>query len=118
MSHECHHGTCTQEGQSHSHNPQGCSICYHQHQCDCECHTHHHKYSDELLDLADEAWMEVVKEKIKEEILQHSGKHISQLAKVVAGANHTRWTCKLDEKKNQEEYETLLRSLMFQKQKK
>lgn len=111
MSHECQHGTCSHEGHSHS---QGCCSCSAHHHCSCECHKHHHKYSDDLLEIADEAWMEVVKEKIKEEIRQHAGEHISKLAKLVAQTNHTRWTNILGEKRNLEEYENNLRNLVSQ----
>lgn len=110
MSHECHHGSCSHEG--HHFHEHGCCSCSANHQCGCNCHRHHHKYSDELLDLADEAWMEVVKEKIKEEIRQHSGEHISKLAKLVAESNHSRWNHILSEKKNHEDFEKNLRNLV------
>lgn len=113
MSHECHQDSCSHE----CHTTGCCSCSPKHHHCGCECHTHHCKYSDDLLGLADEAWMEVVKDKIKEEIIQHSGKHISNLAKIVAEANHARWNYKLSEKKNQEEYEEQLRSLMLRQKK-
>lgn len=61
--------------------------------------------------------MEVIKDKIKEEILKSAGDHISELATLVARANHGRWTYKLDEKKNQEDYEEKLHSMMFRKNK-
>ncbi|MFI5344211.1 MAG: hypothetical protein ACHQUC_08330, partial [Chlamydiales bacterium] len=46
----------------------------------------------------DLAWMEVLKEKIKEHILAND-KKINELAKIVAEANHKRWMHKIDKKK-------------------
>lgn len=73
---------------------------------------HHGKYADELLALADQAWMEVLKEKIKEEIRQYSNDHLTQTAKLVAEANHLRWKEKLQSKKDLGEYEDRLRNLV------
>lgn len=113
MSHECHHGSCSHKNHSHS---VSCGSCCHDFECECDCHHHHpHKYSDELLALADEAWMELIKDMIKEEIIKHSGKNISQIAQLVAKANHARWTAKIDEKKNHHVFEDELTNLMFRK---
>ena len=114
MSHECHHGSCSHKNHSHSHSEtccscsEECSCC-----CECECHHHSHKYSDQLLALADEAWMELIKDQMKEEIKKHSGKHIAQMAQLVAKSNHARWTHKLNEKKNHQMYEDELNNLIF-----
>ena len=91
--------------------------------CECSCHEmhdhhHHHDahehqdYADELLELADDAWMEVLMDKIKEEILAHSGEHLTQLAKLVTATNHERWKDKLAEKYNKENFREELRQLM------
>lgn len=50
-----------------------------------------------FLQLADEAWTEVLKEKIKEHIKAES-KAIDQFAKLVAEANYERWKKKTQEK--------------------
>lgn len=111
MSHECHDSSCSSEHHSHHHDGECCCSC---HTCACECHNHHHKkYTKELLCLADQAWMEVLKEKIKEEILKTSGKHLDQMAKLVSEANHKRWKEKLAEKKQLEDFDDDLKSLMY-----
>jgi hypothetical protein len=117
MHKECDQGSCMHEqghhGHTHSHSyqPCNCCCCCHSHS---ECHQGPHKYSEILLQLADEAWMEVVKEKIKEEILKQSGQHLNQLAKLVSTSNHIRWKEKMAEKKNVEDFEESLRDLMRQ----
>lgn len=110
MSHECHHGSCSHKHHSHS---ACCCGSSEEVECDSDCHHHAHKYSEELLALADEAWMELIKDKIKEEIKKHSGEHIEQIASLVAKANHARWNYKIDEKKNHHMYEDELNSLIF-----
>lgn len=84
---------------------EGSSCCEeHSHEASC-CHEHHHHQeheeclSEELLELADEAWMEVLKEKIKEHILNVEGNRLDQLAKIVSEANACRWKSKLAAKK-------------------
>ncbi len=111
MSHLCNSTSCSHEGHSHA-DEQSCHCCCHQH-CHCPCHQHSGKYADQLLHVADEAWMEVIKEKIKEEIRQHSGDHLTKLAKLVSQANHKRWTEKLSERKGELDFEERLKEMMF-----
>lgn len=69
--------------------------------CGCGCgeHGHHHHHHGEedcncgekFLELADEAWKEVLKEKIKAKIVAHKGEHIEKLAEIVAKANGEKW---------------------------
>lgn len=108
MGHECKHGSC----EAHHHHDESCH--HHEEACDCCCH-HHHKYSEELLNLADEAWMEVLKEKIKEQIKSTSAQHLDQLAKLVTETNHERWKYKMEERGNGESFEERLRALLMQK---
>ncbi len=54
--------------------------------------------------MADEAWMEVLKEKIKEEIIASHSKHLDKLAKLVADANSERWKEKLALQKNSNDF--------------
>jgi hypothetical protein len=56
--------------------------------------------------------MELLKEKIKEEILRQGDKQLSQLAKLVATANHARWRDKMQGKKDYEDFECQLKSAM------
>lgn len=108
MSHKCNE-SCSQESH-HQHSAGSCECCCHR-KCDCPCH-HHGKYSEQLLKIADEAWMELIKEKIKEDILKHSGDHITQLAQLVSRSNHKRWTDKLSEKKNLDDFNEQLQKLI------
>jgi hypothetical protein len=114
----CGDKSCGHEMHSHghAHGHASCSCCCHQ-QCQCDCHKQQHKYADELLRLADEAWMEVVKEKIKEEIRQNSGEHLKQLAQLVAASNQKRWSEKLSEKKNHDDFEGQLKNLIYRQSK-
>lgn len=80
--HHCHDESCSKEH---------CQV-----SCGCSCHEHEHQhFSDQLLEMADEAWMEVLKEKIKQKIEKETGQHLDQLASLVATANHNRWINKM-----------------------
>jgi hypothetical protein len=59
--------------------------------------------------------MEALKDKIKEQILKQSGEHLTQLATLVAQANHARWTDKIDEKKAVDGFEERLWELLYHK---
>ncbi|CAM2876854.1 Uncharacterised protein [Legionella steigerwaltii] len=88
-----------------------------QEKCHCPCHymheEHHHEHDhchhgdhahgEEMeahyfLELADEAWEEVLKEKIKALILKNQGARLDKLAKIVAEGNHQRWKHRMEEK--------------------
>lgn len=102
----CHDGSC-ETGHHHHHSHSCCGE--HHGECGCCCHGHEHKggkghFADQLLELADEAWMELVKDKIKAKIQETSGKQIDELAAIVSNANHERWSSKLQGKKSCEEY--------------
>jgi len=66
-----------------------------------------------LLDIADEAWMEVLKEKIKEHIRANDHK-IDELAKIVSEINRERWHHKIAKHQICEDYEKRLQSLFTQ----
>jgi hypothetical protein len=78
--------------------------CSHEHSVCCCCHEHicHHDHHDnqdfsrQLIDLADEAWMCALKDRIKKEVEELSGKQLDELAKIVANANHNRWKMKME----------------------
>jgi len=111
MSHKCGHHSCSHEEHGHSHEEGTCSCsCHHHHVCEHE--GHHGKFSDQLLNLADEAWMEVLKEKVKEHILHHSGDHLNQMAQLIAQTNHKRWMEIMSEKKNEQEFEERLKEFL------
>lgn len=90
MSH--HNHSCCQSSKCCHHDEQCCS---HDHK---EGHQEECHFSQQLLDLADEAWMEVLKEKIKLKIESGSGKKLEQLAQLVAESNHARWKSLMAEK--------------------
>ena len=112
MGHDCH-GSCSQGSCSCSQgacstNKGSCCGCQN---CKCSCHQQC-KYADELLKLADDAWMEVLKEQIKEEIRTKAGDQINQLAKLVSSANHNRWKGKMESKKAYEDFESQLKNVV------
>ena len=125
MGHECHN-SCSQSSCSQGSSSHGC--CSHEHSqcgsngaccgcknCHCSCHSSCHgqgKYADELLHLADDAWMDILKDKIKEEIRLNSGEQLTNLAKLIATANHARWKDKMQSKKDHEDFETQLKNAM------
>jgi hypothetical protein len=62
-------------------------------QCGCKkCHI-----ANKFFELADCAWMEVLKEKIKENI-KSSAKNLDELARMISEANHERWQKKMENK--------------------
>lgn len=94
--HHCHGDECKVQGQhSHSHHGHGegscCSECNH---CSCECHKQK-SFPAQLLEMADQAWMEVLQEKVKQHIEKSSGSHLDELAKLVAESNNNRWKNKM-----------------------
>lgn len=99
--HHCHDETCSHKK---------CCSCKPGETCGCQCHhgQEHGHFSDQLLGLADEAWMELLKEKIKQKIQETTGQHLDQLASLVATANHNRWNSKMELMKNKEDFEAKL----------
>lgn len=91
---------------SHCHDHQeSAHCCCSSHKCCChlksECkegECSDENFSKKLLQLADEAWMEVLKEKIKEQIKTSSNKNLDELAKLVSEANEMRWRNKMNSK--------------------
>lgn len=66
---------------------------------------------ERLLDLADEAWLEVVKEKIKKEIEASCGDKLNKVAKLVAETNKAKWGAKISAKQHCKEYQQNLLQL-------
>jgi len=67
--------------------------------------------SEKLLALADAAWCELMKEKIKKEIEASCGEQMSKVAKLVAETNKAKWAAKISAKQHCQEYRTNLLSL-------
>lgn len=102
MSNEC----CTEKGECNEAADQHCSTGS-SHGKEQECNMH-----EKLLCLADEAWKEVLKEKIKQEIEKSSGAKLSSLAKVVAEANGRKWAFMIQGKKACDDFKTQVRTLL------
>ncbi len=104
----------------HHHGDECCSEheCCHEESCEHHhhhAHEHHDDFAHQLLDMADEAWMELLKEKVKEQIKTSSGAQLDQLAKLVSEANHVRWKHKMGLQKDAQTYQDKL-SAFFQKE--
>lgn len=103
-SHEGHHDSCCAE--------ESCD------ECCCSCHHHHHEhnsFADDLLELADEAWMEVLKEKIKDHIRTKNGAHLDKLAKLVSEANNSRWSHRLSSQTEAGEFQDKIHDFFHKK---
>jgi hypothetical protein len=109
MSHKCHEGHCHTHDEDSSH---------HHGECSCCCHKSHEEecnFPEQLIQLADDAWMCVLKEKIKEQIKSKSGKQLDDLAKLVNDANHKRWHDKLAEKHDCDDFKQQLSAFFHKK---
>lgn len=109
MSHECNGQQCQS---SHGHGSHGHSCCSeNKHHCcckgcNCGCHGDHEgDFAHELLEMADEAWMDLLRDKIKLQIETLSGKHLTELASLVANANHKKWIDKMAAGDSKDDYE-------------
>ncbi|MCE5316254.1 MAG: hypothetical protein LLG04_02685 [Parachlamydia sp.] len=113
MTHHHHHNghcdICCAHGEHHA-SCHECACGHHHHP-----HEHHEDFAHELLEMADQAWMEVLKEKIKEQIKSTNGPHLDQLAKLVAESNHVRWQHKMGVLKDVQSYKEKL-SAFFHKE--
>ncbi|MDR3543993.1 MAG: hypothetical protein P4L69_24020 [Desulfosporosinus sp.] len=75
---------------------------------DSECDMH-----ERLLALADDAWMELLKEKMKTEIEKTNGPHMNNIAKLVVDANCAKWGSMIQVKVKCNEYKESLKALMM-----
>jgi len=93
-------------------------------QCTTECCDTQKGSSDccdmpeKLLALADEAWFEVLKDKIKKDILSSSGDKMDKLAKLVSETNNAKWGHMMSGKMQCEEYKQNLQKLFSEASKK
>lgn len=104
----CCQDTCATD-QSHHHQEHTC--CCKQHECCCH---EEGEMAGHLYKLADEAWMELLKEKIKEKILQHDGAQLDALASAISESNGKRWKSKLCIKNNKENFKAKLDQIFGQ----
>lgn len=86
------------------------SECCSNKECGCKCRTQHTddekhgKFSNWFLEVADEAWMEVLKEEIKKHIWETQGDRMKELAKIVSETNSHRWKNKMEKKRGCQEF--------------
>ncbi len=67
---------------------------------------------EKLIGLADEAWFEVLKDKVKKEIESSCGETLDKLAQVVAQANSDRWAHKIQGKVKCDEFKSNVKELL------
>ncbi len=105
----CHHHEHDSCGSSHNHK-QGSCCSSHEHSSCCHQSNHesHEDFAHQLLQIADEAWMELLKDKIKHHILSSCGQQLESIASVVAETNKCRWHHKIAMHKGKEEYKNKL----------
>jgi len=83
----------------------GCGKKFHTHEGSEEgCHC-----AEKFLQIADEAWKEVLKESIKAKIIAKKGEHIEKLAEMIAAANGERWKHKISAKTKDKEFKENLK---------
>lgn len=113
MTHSHHHhqsGCCDAHGKEcHEHGE-----CCHQHVCDQPGHGDE-DFAHQLLEMADEAWMCCLKDKIKAQINSASGAHLDGLAKLVATANKERWDHKMAKHQVLDDYREKLAEFFHRK---
>ena len=73
---------------------------------------------EKLLQLADEAWMEVLKDKIKKEIITADKGKLDEIAKLVVETNFAKWQNMIADKMKCEEYTEKLKQIMTSEPKK
>lgn len=101
---------CNEYNYEHQHEGRQCG-------CGCNRHPHHHSEgscncSEKFLEIADEAWKEVLKEKIKDKILAHKKEHIEKLAEIIAIANGEKWKHLILAKTKEHEFKDKLKEFM------
>ena len=87
------------------------------HYCNCgEKVYHFHQQEDEncycsakFLDIAHEAWKEVLKEKIKAKIISRKGEHMDKLADIISTASGEFWKNKIASKSNVSQFKDSLK---------
>ena len=99
---------------SHSHqNSEGCGCSCHS--CNCCSNKGSHdeccEHTKKLLCIADQAWMEALKEKIKQNILA-SDHQLDELAKIIGETNRDIWQQKIARGKAEEQYKMRLKEVM------
>lgn len=68
--------------------------------------------SEKLLSMADEAWLEVIKDKMKDEIEKSCGDKLSKVAAFVTKANGEKWKSIMASKSKCEEFKAKVEELL------
>ncbi len=84
-------------GECHSNEKCGGS-CHSKHEESCHDEDKHEELTDWFLEVADAAWSEVLKDKIKEHIVATQNDRMTELAKIVSEGNSQRWKHKMEKK--------------------
>jgi|GEM_PF-4683042 len=114
MTHHDESGCCHGHGHQHQHHHHHCAA-EHDECCAHEQDDHEdHDFAHELIAIADDAWMELLHEKIKKQIEISDGANLDQLAKLVSEANRARWSHKLALNKNSHELKDRLNEFFGQ----
>ena len=80
-----------------------------------EQHEEHCHCEEKFMKVADEAWMELLKEKIKAEIEKKQGDSLEKLAEIITKANSEKWRHKITIKSKCEEYKNNLKDFFSSK---
>lgn len=90
----------------HSNHEKCCCPC-HQKQEEETCHgeDQHEDHTEWFLEIADAAWTEVLKDKIKEHILTTQNDRMTELAKIVSEGNSSRWKLKMEQENSIEDFQ-------------
>ena len=81
-------------------------------QC-CDSSTECCDMPEKLLALADEAWHEVLKEKIRKEIEESCGEKLNDLARLVATANGQKWSHMIAGKAKCDQYKRSVKEFFY-----
>lgn len=108
MTEQC---SCGCGGHSHEYHKEGTCSCgcgsrmhIREHDAEKSCHC-----AEKFLCIADEAWKEILKEKIKAKILEKKGDHMDKLAEIVATANGEKWKHIISAKMKCDEFKNSLK---------
>lgn len=80
----------------------------------CESGDDYMEKGDFLNELADEAWSELMTEKIKKVLEKAHGEKMNKTAQVIAEARHSFWVNKMKAKAEQEAWEEKVRQSMME----
>ena len=85
-----------------------CCPCHSQQEESCHSEDKHAEFSNYFLEIADMAWEEVLKDKIKEHIVSTQNARMKELAKIVSEGNNQRWKHKMEKKRGCMEFQEKL----------